>query len=406
MSKGLLNILVVLVPISVIYHGQFNGLVITVLFVWAGVVGFKEGGNTLKNKELALSLSLFFLLIFITIVDFSNGEFSLKILERYLPTLLIPVIWYFLSKKVDFKKVLNTVIWVISSINVALIVFGIYRGFTIKEKVFGVWSRLETLEFYANYKGGFNSIFLTYTKIIEPLSIDPAYYGLLVNFVIVFLWRRVVTEKKIIEIVLISLNVIFVFLLANKANIIALGVIGLYYLIPFLNSPNSIWRISSRLFLVGLVVMPFLIPSTRLRIENSCETVLSELVNRNEKNNQQKLDPSTNERIILWNEGGKMFLEKPAIGWGSIYGEIVLTKRTGIEKNSHNQFVKFAISGGLIGIILMLMYLFLPLLFVNDKQYFIAFIIIVCVNLMFENVLDRQWGLVLIPFFYKIFRIK
>ncbi|RLD62353.1 MAG: hypothetical protein DRI95_13155, partial [Bacteroidetes bacterium] len=75
---------------------------------------------------------------------------------------------------------------------------------------------------------------------------------------------------------------------------------------------------------------------------------------------------------------------------------------TGIDKNMHNQYLQTLIISGLIGFVLIIFFLFLPLIY-QQNLFVKIFIFIVVFNLLFENMLDRIWGIMIISFFYSIF---
>jgi len=73
--------------------------------------------------------------------------------------------------------------------------------------------------------------------------------------------------------------------------------------------------------------------------------------------------------------------------------------------NSHNQYLSFMISGGLLCLIAFLYLLFnnLKIAVKNNDLLFLAFLVLITVNFLFENILDRVYGVFFFAFFNSFF---
>jgi len=115
-----------------------------------------------------------------------------------------------------------------------------------------------------------------------------------------------------------------------------------------------------------------------------------------------------NLRLVKWESSYKLFLTSPVIGVtaGDYRDEVVkIYEKEGYEYaaehrySSHNQYLYFLASFGIIGFILFLAVLFYPIRYKGEISLFIFVFSLFCLT---EDMLLRQQGLVAFVFFYSL----
>ena len=201
----------------------------------------------------------------------------------------------------------------------------------------------------------------------------------------------------------IGINVFTIILLGSKAAVLTLITVFFVFLI----NKGLLKTVKGKLFAFMSIVIfltIFFLSGIYLRFEQAINTVLDE------KNSNELL--STGQRIQVWKNILELPLERLLLGNGNIHGYALLNQNLDFKLNSHNQYLEVLLASGLLGIILLFVFLF-GLIFLNkqlkNNMLFVFFLLIIIINLAFENLLNRQWGIVFIGFFYSylyVFVIK
>ncbi|KKK72418.1 hypothetical protein LCGC14_2904070, partial [marine sediment metagenome] len=121
-----------------------------------------------------------------------------------------------------------------------------------------------------------------------------------------------------------------------------------------------------------------------------------------------------NERGQIWHASYLLIKHKPIYGYGigdvkdtliGMYDELEFFEEEGDYLNCHNQFLETWIAVGFIGVILLIILLFYPLLNrkVADNPHYIGFLIICLTAFLFESILNRLWGIAFFALFYTLF---
>jgi hypothetical protein len=394
-SKKINEFFLSFIPLTLVLNMKLNGLTIILLSIYSIYHLFRD--KTKLTYKLLISIIYFIIIVYTSFRDYLTNTFIGGYIETSLGALFIPIAFLALKNKYSIKNVLQFIIEYITTINVLLLIFGLYRAITNHEIIYGIWSKNVTDEFYKNTAGSLvNWGMLTYTKLIEYIDMHPAYYGLIINIVIVILIslfkNGFIKKKKFYPILII--NIFFLILLSSKSNLLALIVYG------FMKLLQNYKYFSFKNKVIVPVVVTFslfsllLIPSTRMRIERSINTVIN-------KRGNWSTDISTNERIILWESAIKSSKINFAFGLGNIEGYKSIIDFSGIDKNTHNQYLQVLVNSGIVGLLFFIFYLFAPLYYSKfNRDIVIGFIFFTSINLFTENLLDRQWGIVIISFFY------
>lgn len=254
----------------------------------------------------------------------------------------------------------------------------------------------------------------------------PSYYSLYLNFCIICIYYYLVvfedSTKRGVEIFLITLIPIFaltVVLLSSKMGLITL--IGVVF------SGSVFWFFKSRAVFPSVLV--FLVLSTIIissfQYSSQIRNRISEAVNAVSKDEVSYT--TTGARILIWKSSLVLIYHSPVWGYGTgdVKNELVqYYEEQGFDHlvehklNAHNQYLQTTISLGIIGLILLLLYMYFPIFKFGLKLnlVYIGFIVIVSANFMVESMLETQAGVVFYAFFnsllyfnrdkFKSFKIK
>jgi O-antigen ligase len=181
---------------------------------------------------------------------------------------------------------------------------------------------------------------------------------------------------------------IMIIFLRSKTGIISLFIVMLAYLFIGQSNKNRLIGLSAILLLALIIAK---IPSTEIRLKSAYKSFSS-------GHNPLNVN-STSERLILWSSITDLSLKELFIGIGNSGGRDRIMISTGIEKNMHNQFLQSLLNAGFIGFSLITIFVFLPLFF-KRNVFTVSLVLVVFLNLLFENMLDRIWGITAISFFY------
>ena len=234
-------------------------------------------------------------------------------------------------------------------------------------------------------------------NLLGPLDNHPSYYGLFVLLTILITLFAGNGKWNIFSLTITGINIVVLILLSSKAVLIALLFsLGFASIALLFKHPKK--GVLILLLLLGSICLTLTLPKVRLRIQQSVETVLLE----------KNKDLSTGQRIMIWESILKLDRKQLLIGFGNERGEKILEEITGTDLNAHNQYLQALLGGGVLSLFLLVIYLISPLFFKttypdSETLLMFSFIIAVLVSCLFESVLNRQWGIVFIAFFYSLF---
>lgn len=191
---------------------------------------------------------------------------------------------------------------------------------------------------------------------------------------------------------------LYIFLLQSKAGLLAFISIFLLLGLWLINLKKKRWMISiaflgAFIAVAGLVVL--IMPSSVNRIGTALHS-LDESTDDNPKG-------GTQQRLKVWELSWELALDHLPFGVGpgavqetlnQAYQEKGYTYIYQKSLNSHNQYLQTFLSLGILGILSLLAYMLLPFgLAVKRKDVlYIAFFVIILLNLMVESMLERRAG--------------
>ena len=119
------------------------------------------------------------------------------------------------------------------------------------------------------------------------------------------------------------------------------------------------------------------------------------------------------QRFEYWKTGENILFRNFlfGVGTGDIQDEFNIDYQLNESKLSqqnrhrtHNQFLTFAITFGIIGFLIILIALFFPVFKLWDKNFaFLIFLIVILLSFLNEDTLETQTGVTLFAFFYSVF---
>lgn len=230
------------------------------------------------------------------------------------------------------------------------------------------------------------------------------YFGFVFLFALVFLifnnfytgWVRFLS---------IILNIIVLFTLGSKAIIISFA-----FFLPIYYFTNNFKR---RWIIIALVFGLFLIFYGQInqRFSQMFQTIIN--VNQTEEMGDLKT-LSTNNRISIYKNYIGLMKANFYLGNGYKNGEQLINSKFNHNFNAHNQYLQSIFNSGILGLLSLIFFCLFPLFIkknIEKERFdFKLLIIIILFNFLFESLLFRQWGLILVSFsfaiYYQYFKAK
>ncbi|WP_298781249.1 O-antigen ligase [uncultured Polaribacter sp.] len=223
------------------------------------------------------------------------------------------------------------------------------------------------------------------------------YFGLIFIFaLIVFIFNSFL--NKWVRFIVIILNVFFIITLASKAIFISLVLLlPVYCLFNYFNYRYLIVIIAFGCFL-----------SFNGHVKERFSDMFKTFVDVNKNNELGDLaELSTNNRIFIYKNYINLIEDNFIVGYGYKNGEKINKFIYNYNFNTHNQYLQSLFHSGVMGLASLILFCISPFLLVknkkNKKPDFELFIVIILFNFLFESLLFRQWGLILICFCYAIY---
>jgi O-antigen ligase len=381
-------------------------------WVVGAVVAIRKDLPVHFSKSLLVFLpALLFLFTFMSLLYSNDVGEGLGFMEKWLSVLFITVATLFLTKKVAANVHLFYRIFIVSNLLIALYCVTVAGVNSVRIDAAGSWhfdpSHYEGLTGYTFVE----LLLLRYSHFSSGFFSQvhhATYFSLYITFVlgILFYFLHKVKKRKwaFLYVFGILFFLVMNFLLASRAGYITTAVLIVFSFIWFFHS-----KVKRHYIIVGsvllLLVAGFLLMKTRLG--SNARQVVSLIFQKEVP--KEKLD----ERLLLWNVGVDLVREAPLFGYGvgdvqdkldEAYrnrGMHVATKK---HFNVHNQYLSVALATGMVGLALLVVWFLGSLLVgIRTRNYLLtAFMLIVIINALFENILDRSAGLAFVLLFYPI----
>ncbi len=347
--------------------------------------------NKFNTKLFLLNASLYFAIL-LTLFYSNDWSYASLTLQTMSSLLVFPLIFSFLSNTdvVNIFRNLKIYFWI----------------YIIAVNVFNVFPFL----WYLITQDTLDEITRHYPRVIiidfGRFSIHPIYMSMHTSIAILFsihLFRNAkIKLNKIILIFLTCTLVLFLLIYLKKGPVIALIITLLVWSFFELRK----YLKSNILFIGMLVTLLIVIPQTRNKF---LELINIEIATQENPN-------STNIRYTLFNNSVDLIEESPIIGYG--IGDYNAKLKETFKKNatflldktynSHNQYLSFMLIGG-IGLLLLFLFFYYKNLSMSIKHnniFLILFLVFYGVMMFFENILERENGVIFVAFFINLFALK
>lgn len=233
-------------------------------------------------------------------------------------------------------------------------------------------------------------------EVLSLIDSHPTYFSIFLAFSILiclelFSW---IWQYKFI---FITFNSMMIMLLASKAVILSLLLTLLLVAFRKQKTNTNIFFLYTLGAVVLLFLMFYFIPGVSGRFEQMFEVM---------SNPSSAPQLSTGIRFSIWQDIFGLIQKSPILGHGNLYSYELLNSLNNLEVNAHNQYLESLLCSGVVGLIFLILYFVLP--FIMQKQninrhLFFSFTILLLINLIFENLLNRQWGIVFSAYFMTYF---
>lgn len=389
--------------------------IILILFVVTSLVfNHKYIADNYKNGAFKPFLKhiTFVLILFISVVYSSNLNKGFEEIRKTLPLILLPFV-FFLCFKNQIKNKIPIILNVFVFANLAYVIY-LYNFIVFKlspYKEFGFREEIYPVKFVKSFFIPFNKILLKAIHVqYQPPSLmfHKAYMSMFVLFsIFILVYQFSKTKKKTLKIIYVLISLLFLLVLIHwfsMPNIFALGLMAVIFILKFLNKKN--------IFIGLLLVSGILLISTpfiKSKIQsNSIFNVNYNQVTQFIKNTFSDSDKNLSGRAAINKCSVKLVKASPIIGYGlgsanealiDCYEESNYVREFKGKLNSHNNYFHIYLSGGVIAL---LAFIFLMIDCITVSRYsflYLSFLIIIIVNMGFENILFRSHGIL----FFSIF---
>ena len=387
-NDKLITYLICLFGVFPILPKHLKGLPVVVFFIGALYFFLKKEKIKFNFKGFFKLSSLFFV-IFLSIFYTGSFYFPLDKIETSLSLFIIPLSFHLIRSNIIksnhnrlFIKcfILSTTILSIASI------YYYYFNNLFKKDYFKVNS--------------FRKLILE----IPIVNDHPIYISLYLAITILFSIAIFSNSNKKVLLVGINLiNLFHLFLLSSKGIIIAVLISAVLLLI--LKLKNRWTKVIFVSCIFGLFIASLIyFPNMRRRFkELGIKTTYTEL----------QITNSTSLRITIYKCAIEKIKKKPILGYGWGNGDAALSqcykeKSEYLYKeklNSHNQYLDYYLKGGIIALLVLMYFLYQQLIIsIKEKKYlFTSIIILFAIQMLSENILNRQSGIIMFIFIISLF---
>ncbi|MDA8591367.1 O-antigen ligase family protein [Flavobacteriaceae bacterium] len=372
-----------------LFFSEKRGVLVGILLVSALVLLFK--GKQIKVRRGLIINSAIYFVYLISFLLLSSDKSTFKVFETGASLIIFPFV--FLVYFYNYKEILSQRIEI--------------KFFSIFYWSCFVYSLIGFLYVFFSYLKNSNEPFHFFINQLNnkiPIVYDhPIYSSMLLGIAILFMAKRIIVDMKnthIFQWISLILIVLFLFFLSRKGVIIA-AVFSTLFLFKEKFLKNGI------LLALFTALLIFIIPSTRKRMYSLFNQ--ESYVEKNETN-------STNNRINIYKCAIKKIKEKPFLGYGinddkkalyNCYKENLYYLNEN-KFNTHNQYLSVLMKSGIIGLIIfmfMLVYNLRMAVITNDRLFLVLLIYFTAI-MMFENILERQNGVMIFSFIINYFAFK
>lgn len=374
---------------------RLKGLPVIILFIVSIYLAIKYKCRPINVKK-TIFLSSLFLLILISLFYTENFKNIDQILSTRLSLIIFPISFSLLEStkiKLDQKYIL----W-------------FYRIFLCSTIFFCLlfFYKIYNLGYYAN-KVNINDVYNTLTNNLFGIHQHPIYGSIFISIALFFGFQELKNRKNIYLKIILFCGVLFMFyilfLLSRKG--IILGFIGSLLAGVFIRLKKISLKKTTLISILAILGVSLLTPVLKTRFkEVFYETTYKEINSNN----------SSSIRYGVYNCVTKVIKNNWWFGYGigDVQDELLKCYKNESKilvdgnYNSHNQYFSYTLSSGIIGAFFLISILISTILvgIKNNKSIIVFIITFYSIALLFENILERQSGIILFMFFLSYFNFK
>lgn len=371
---------------------KIKGFPVIFLFLSSFFIFFNEKKYDFPLKKVMFFSSLF-LISLISIIHTENITGIESTLSTRLSLLIVPISFGLLiasglkvkiSTFILFKKMLMIVTFIFSLwILIYLLQLGIYNG---KISLVKAISHITNKMWIINQHPIYTSIFISITILI------------------VFCVRINIRTVKglLFDVFFLLILIITLLLLSRKGPIISL-LISLICLVLTNLKKIGVKKIGVFLIVIGCLLALMFSP-LKSRFKEVFRTTTYSVIDKNN---------STSLRFGIYNCAIRKIREAPIFGYGLGDVQVELDKcyhqnapiLTEITYNSHNQYLSYFLSSGIFGFLLLFFVMLKSIIdsIRNKNVLLLSISVFFAVCMLFENILERQSGVIVFSFYMCLF---
>lgn len=390
--KHLLLIGIIVFAFFPLFSEKTKGVPVILFTIISTVLFYFAERKKIDLKFFLINSSLFIINLFSIFYSFSL-VFPLKKIETSLSLIVIPFAFSIINNdnyKSLRKLFINTFILASSLLSIILLIYYFHLGL-FNEGILKVNS----------FRKAATSIAFLQD---HPIYISM-YFGLSVLFLTNIFAKINAISNKLRALYLFCFGVLFVglILLSSKGVLITIVISVSYYLWVILKGRIKYYIIS--MILISFISLIIFSPTVERRFrELTINTTYTKFHTSNSSSLRYAIYKCVLEKVNKspltgygWGESKKSLNDCYKGKWQYLYNG---------NYNSHNQFLGYTLNGGIIGLIILL--LFISNAYINslkNKDFlFSSVILFFSLIMMFENILERQSGLILFIFTICLFK--
>jgi len=432
-SNDLKDIIIKILMIFVFSFTLFTNAIISIslaLFFGLSIIFYFNNSQfkrvIKKNKKLFFLINGWIIFLFITLIYSENISYGFRIGFRYLNALFIGIVFFILiPRKIINKREIFYYAFVLS--NIIFVFYIYYKAILVVEKTCYPEIYYNTFIEKINFilKKPNHVIFSCFHDQYKSSFFIHRVYnsmGFLFSILILInlIFKTTLKRNCFLLCLYFILIIIFSFLLFYQFSVVnvVLGII----LIPAFTFIKT-WKKHKKIIIIGIILVSFISVPVFIKYNfwssNAIENQSIPAINFAKRVLTGEVNVNIDERFEL-NQANK-FLIKENIIFGYGIGDVqdvldgfylskkedsrVYTEALKKHLNSHNNYAFLWLTGGLILLSAFLIQLFYAFnLSIKNKDWiFLFFLIIITLNLGFENVLSRISGLLFYVLFFNLF---
>ncbi|WP_435414253.1 O-antigen ligase family protein [Polaribacter aestuariivivens] len=373
---------------------RIKGLPVILFFLSSIYLAKKYKCKALNIKK-TIFLSSLFLILLISLLYTKNFNKINQILSTRLSLIIFPVSFSLIeSTKIKLQK--KYVLWFSKIFIFSTILFCLLNFY-----------KIYSLGYYQD-KVNINDVYNNLTNNVFGVQQHPIYSSIFISLALFFLFKEIIKKNSYLKI-LYFLGILFLsyilFFLSRKGILIALAISLIsVFLLRF--KKFSIKKIAI-IGALSVISITFFTPVLKKRFKEVFYDITYKEVNSNN---------SSSIRYGVYGCVTKVIKNNWWLGYGigDVQDELLkcYASKSKIlvegNYNSHNQYFSFMLSNGLLGAIFLIWILIetLKLGIKNNDVVIIFLTIFYSIAFLFENILERQSGIILFMFFLSYFNFK